>query len=285
MKKTAQPCVDFSILGAENSLMTTAMSETPYSTLIVETVDNIRVIRLNRPERMNAVVKPLYDDLLKALHEAEKDDQIKAVLLTGNGRAFCAGADLKAHKEGRTPEEKAVYLAAEQDVCRKIFTLSKPVVAAVNGYAIGAGFEMALNCDFIVMADTAQMSLPEVDLGTFVGGGVSWLLPRMVGLPAARKLLFGEIHSRDDLPANRLTAAMAEEFGLVTRIIPIDNFLNGAMEFTRKLANKPIHSVQKMKAIIREGFEQTYEQALEAELNEMIECSSSEDWQKTVSKQ
>ncbi len=260
------------------------MMNTKYQTIIVDRQEHVQVIRLNRPERMNAVIKPLYDDMLAALDQAEKDDDIFAVVITGNGRAFCAGADLKAHKEGRTQADKEAYLAAEQLVCAKIYHHSKPVIALVNGYAIGAGFELALNCDFLLMAESAQLSLPEVDLGTFVGGGVSWLLPRMIGLAPARKLLYGECHNEDDRPANRISSQLATDLGLATSVYKDENFFEQAMVFVQKIANKPTRSVQKMKRAIRQGLEGSFDDALRHELNEMIDCSGSADWQNNISK-
>src|SRR5699024_2299425 len=115
---------------------------------------------------------------------------VRAILLTGEGRAFCAGADLKAHKAGRTPFDRRQYLQGEQALCRRLQSIDKPVVAAVNGYAIGAGAEMAIAADFIVMAASAEIGLPEIGIGNFVGGGVTHLLPRLVGLAKARELIF-----------------------------------------------------------------------------------------------
>ncbi len=267
------------------------MMNTEYKTIQVELESQVLSIRLNRPQSMNAVIKLLYDELLSALKDASFNDDVKVITLTGNGRAFCAGADLKAHKEGRTAEEKRAYLAAEQDVCKAIFHHKKPVIAAVNGYAIGAGLELALNCDFIFMAESAQVGLPEVDLGTFVGGGVSWLLPRLIGLPAARQLLFGENdHQRSlekmaegrPLPRNRITAQHAKHLGLVMDVIPDSSLIERVDEFAKRLASKPSLSVQKMKNSIHIALEGSYEDALNRELESMIECSNSEDWQNTI---
>ncbi|MER2518074.1 MAG: enoyl-CoA hydratase/isomerase family protein, partial [Candidatus Accumulibacter phosphatis] len=159
-------------------------------TIIYRSADGIAEIRLNRPERLNAVTQQLYDEVNAALGVAEADRDVRVVLLTGEGRAFCVGADLKAHKAGRTAFERRQYLLGEQRVCKRLLLLSKPVVAAVNGFALGAGAEMAIASDFIVMAESAQIGLPEVSIGTFLGGGVTYLLPRLVGLAKARELVF-----------------------------------------------------------------------------------------------
>jgi enoyl-CoA hydratase len=112
------------------------------------------------------------------------------VLITGEGRAFCVGADLKEHKAGRTAFDRRQYLKGEQDVCSRLLHLKKPVIAAVNGFALGAGAEIAIASDFVLMAESAQIGLPEISIGNFLGGGVTWLLPRLVGLAKARELVF-----------------------------------------------------------------------------------------------
>lgn len=243
--------------------------------------EHVRVVSFNRPERLNAVVKPLYDDLVATLKEAESDPDTKVVMLTGEGRAFCAGADLKAHAEGRSAQEKAEYLKAEQTVCKTIFELDKPVVAAVNGFAIGAGFEMALNCDFIVMANSAQTALPEVDLGTFVGGGVTWLLPQLVGLAKARELLFGSLDS--EVKQKRFAASQLKAIGLVTAIYDSEDFQERALAFCHHLSNKPSLSTMSMKKQLRSSLHQSFDEALENELVAMIECSDSDAWQTSIS--
>ncbi len=152
-----------------------------YETLLVTLDARVLTVRLNRPQRLNAVVEALYQELLDVLRIAQQSPQVRAVVLTGEGRAFCVGADMKAHGSAkRTLFQRRAYLQLGNDVCEAITKLSKPVVAAVNGYALGAGAEMAVSCDFIVMADEAQIGFPETSIGTCVGGGVSKLLPQLV---------------------------------------------------------------------------------------------------------
>jgi enoyl-CoA hydratase len=167
------------------------MNTSDFETLICNKHEAYVEIRFNRPHRLNAVVERLYDELIAALRQAETDPDVRAVLLAGEGRAFCVGADMKEHGDGeRTPLQRRQYLQLGNDACETIFRLKKPVVAAINGYALGAGAEMACSCDFVFMAESAKIGFPEVSIGTCVGGGVTQFLPRLVGLAKARELIF-----------------------------------------------------------------------------------------------
>ncbi|THF67170.1 enoyl-CoA hydratase/isomerase family protein [Pseudothauera nasutitermitis] len=244
-----------------------------YETIVYERREGIAEIRLNRPQRLNAVTEQLYAELQEALAEAEADGDARVVLLTGEGRAFCVGADLKAHKEGRTAYDRRQYLHGEQKVCRRLQQLSKPVVAAVNGYALGAGAEMAVASDFIVMAAGARIGFPEIGIGSFLGGGVTWLLPRLVGLAKARELVFlGE----------RIDGAEAVRIGLANRVLPDEGFLDAAREFAAAIAGKAPFSMQLAKEQLNFAAERTFDAALSAELEGMTFVSTTQDWQEGV---
>lgn len=244
-----------------------------YETILYEVRDRVAEIRLNRPQRLNAVTQQLYDELNAALSAAEADRAVHVVLLTGEGRAFCVGADLKAHKAGRTAFDRRQYLAGEQAVCKRLLQLRKPVIAAVNGYALGAGAEMAIASDFILMAASAQIGLPEVSIGTFLGGGVTWLLPRLVGLAKARELVFlGE----------RIGGEEAVRIGLANRVLADDGFLDAAREFAAVLAGKAPFSMQMAKEQLNMAAERTLDAALTAELEGMTFASTTRDWQEGV---
>ncbi len=244
-----------------------------YENILYEVRERVAEIRLNRPQRLNAVTQELYDELNVALSAAEADRGVHVVLLTGEGRAFCVGADLKAHKAGRTPFERRQYLNGEQAVCKRLLQLKKPVVAAVNGFALGAGAEMAIAADFILMAESAQIGLPEISLGTFLGGGVTWLLPRLVGLAKARELVFlGE----------RIGGAEAVRIGLANRVLADDGFLDGARAFAATLATKAPFSMQLAKEQLNMSAERTLDAALVAELEGMTFASTTRDWQEGV---
>lgn len=245
----------------------------PFQTILFGVRDGIAEIRLNRPHRLNAVVQELYDELQEALSLAEADRDVRVVLLTGEGRAFCVGADLKEHKAGRTAFERRQYLRGEQVVCKRIMLLSKPVVAAVNGFALGAGAEMAIASDFVVMSRSAKLGLPEIGIGTFLGGGITYLLPRLVGLAKAREMVFlGERVGGDE----------AVRIGLASRVFPDEEFLHHARQFALTIAGKAPISMQLAKEQLNMAAERTFDAALTAELEGMMFCSTTRDWQEGV---
>ena len=244
-----------------------------FRTILCDVHDGIAEIRFNRPHRLNAVVQEVYSELTEALNIAEASRESRVVLLTGEGRAFCVGADLKEHKAGRTPFDRREYLRGEQTVCKRLALLSKPVVAAVNGFALGAGAEMAIASDFVVMAESAKLGLPEIGLGTFLGGGITYLLPRLVGLAKARELVFlGE----------RIGAEEAVRIGLACRLYPNQDFLDHARAFAREIAGKAPFSMQLAKEQLNMAAERSFDGALVAELEGMMFCSTTKDWQEGV---
>ena len=244
-----------------------------FETIVYEMQDGVAEIRLNRPHRLNAVTQQLYDELNAALGAAEADRDTRVVLLSGEGRAFCVGADLKEHKTGRTAFARRQYLQGEQAVCRRLLQLQRPVVAAVNGFALGAGAEIAIASDFLLMAESAQIGLPEIGLGNFLGGGVTALLPRLVGLAKARELVFlGE----------RINGAEAVRIGLANRAFPDAGFFEAAREFARRVATKAPISMQLAKEQLNFAGERTLDAVLAAELEGMTFVSTTKDWQEGV---
>lgn len=245
-----------------------------FETILYDVRDQIAEIRFNRPERLNAVVTQFYDELRAALDRAEQDRDVRVVLLTGEGRAFCVGADLKEHKSGkRSAFDRHQYILAGQLACKRINDLSKPVVAAVNGYALGAGAEMAIVSDFLVMAASAKIGLPEVSIGTFIGGGVTFVLPRLVGLAKARELVFLGEH---------VDGNEAWRIGLATRVFPDEQFMTHSRAFARHLATKAPISMTLAKTQLNGSAEATLASALTAELEGVTFCMATRDWQEGV---
>lgn len=244
-----------------------------YNTLIYEQHEGLALIHFNRPHRLNAVTEELYAELDHALNRAEADPQVRVMMLTGQGRAFCVGADLKEHKAGRSAFDRRQYLQGQQTVCKRLMTQSKPIIAAVNGFALGAGAEMAMACDFILVNESARFGLPEISIGNFLGGGVTWLLPRLVGLPKARELVFlGE----------RITGQEAERIGLANRCWPDQEFMDKAQAFAQQLANKAPHSMALAKRQLNLAAESTLDAAMTAELEGMMFVGTTRDWQEGV---
>lgn len=243
-------------------------------TPVLTTADGpVGTITLNRPDRLNAVNEELYEQAIVALRDADADPGIRAVVLTGSGRAFCVGADLKAHGSGtRTPERQRYYTDLGQRVCEQMQTMSTPVIAAVAGYALGAGAEMAVSSDFLLMADDAQMGFPEASIGTFVGGGVTHRLPRLVGLRKATELL---------ILGDRFTGAQAVEWGLAHQAVPSDSLGGTARKLAETLATKAPLSLAKVKAALYR--DDGIEAALRTEPNALLELMGTRDWAEGVS--
>ncbi len=242
------------------------------TTVVVTTSGRTRTLAFNRPDRLNAVSEELYETALNELVAADADPDVRAVVLTGTGRAFCVGADLKAHKSGtRTRAEQAHYLDLGQQVCAQIQTMATPVVAAVNGYALGAGAEMAVSADFLVIADEAQMGFPEVSIGTFVGGGVTHRLPRLVGLRRATEML---------ILGERFTGRQAYEWGLAYAAVPTASVLESAHELADSLATKAPLSLARMKDALRRN--DSLDVVLKTEPQELLELMATQDWAEGV---
>ncbi len=245
-----------------------------YSTLIVTLHDHVLEVRFNRPHRLNAVVEALYTDLIDALAFADCSQQVRAVMLTGEGRAFCVGADMKEHGgAARTLYQRRQYLQLGNNACDAIIRLKKPVIAAINGYALGAGAEMAVACDFTLMADDAQIGFPETSIGTCVGGGVSKLLPQLVGLSQARRMLY---------TGEKITGEEAARMGLALCHYPLEQLIPEALALGGRLAQQAPVSMALLKPLVNRGGHTDLESQLQQELDAVFTCSTTQDWQEGV---
>lgn len=218
--------------------------------------DGIATVTLNRPERLNAISIGLVEDLNRALTTAMRDDAIRAVILTGAGdRAFCAGDDL-LETRNVTGAEARRLIDAIQEITRLIVFEPKPVIAAVNGWAVGGGFEWVMNCDLSIWADTARGFLPEVSLGLGVTGGVTSLLPRLVGWQRAKRMLYlGE----------KLSAAALLELGLADAVVPADRLMAEAVQLAARLAAQPRAALAGVKRALALVHRDEIERAIAAE--------------------
>lgn len=226
---------------------------------------SVAQIHLARPERLNAVTVGLTRDLVAALQRAA-DDGARAVVLAGRGRAFCAGHDLKEPVAVETPVETRARLEEIQDVTRLVRRFPGPVVAAVHGYALGAGCEFALACDVVVAAEDASFGFPEVSVGLSVTGGVSRLLPVLVGWAKAKELL---------LLGERVSGTEAAALGLVARVVPSGTHEDVALELARTIAARPPLSVSLAKQVLDRGLDSTVEEAMGREVDHAILTSLS----------
>jgi len=234
----------------------------------------VLVLTLNRPHRLNAVSFELYQALLEALSRAETNDGIRAVVITGVGRGFCVGADLKAHgAEETTATEREQYVRLAQRVNRRLQQSRLPVVAAVNGHAIGAGLELALSSDLIVVAEEAKLRLPESVLATFVGGGVTYTLPARVGMARARALL---------LLGDFLRPAEALSMGLVNEVCAAEEVLGRAMTLAGRLAERSPRSIRLMKRALDRARYLPPGRILREEAQGLLASMGTDDWREGI---
>lgn len=240
--------------------------------VLTNTSGHVATVTLNRPERLNAVTEELYEELLATLADAERDTNTRAVVMTGAGRAFSAGADLKGHHAGtRTEADRARYVDLGQRACEQIQRMVTPVVAAVNGYALGAGAELAVAADFIVMAEDTTMGFPEVSIGTFVGGGVTYRLRQLVGLRRTTELL---------LLGERFSGRQAEEWGLANEAVPADAVADAADRLAGRLAAQAPLALSRMKAALLRA--ESLEAALTGEPDDLLALMKTDDWAEGV---
>ena len=202
-----------------------------------EKEEGIAVIKLNRPQVMNAMNKQLWLDFQAALEDVQKDPDMKVLIVTGEGRAFSTGADLKESKN-RTVEQYRDYLVELQETSRKIIRFEKPTIAAVNGYALGSGYELALACDIRIAADEAQIGSPEARVTSSVTGGAMRLVQDLIGPGKAKELLF---------TAEVIDGKEAERIGLVNKSVPLERLMDEAREMAQKIARNSSFSITMIK--------------------------------------
>lgn len=238
-------------------------------TVDYEVINEVCRIFLNRPGSLNAVVPQLVEDLCQALDRAESDN-VKTVILSGRGRAFCAGHDLKSSENEREESEieRRIRFQRIQDVTRKIRQAPYPIIAAVQGYALGAGCEFALCCDLVIAEEEAQFGFPEVSVGLSVTGGISHILPNSIGLVKSKELLFlGE----------RFTAKEAKNLGLINFVVDPGNLEHAAMELGLKLSKLPQSALSRAKIILNSGSQTTIDNAYEMEIEHVVSTTVSAD--------
>jgi enoyl-CoA hydratase len=208
-----------------------------FETILYSKQAPVVIVSLNRPQVLNAMNHQLWLDLKNALEMIRCDEEIKVVILTGEGRAFSSGADLKDSK-GRTLEAYRSYLEELQEASLKLLYFDKPTIAAINGYALGSGYELALACDLRIVAHEAQIGSPEAKVTSSITGGALRLIQNLVGNGKAKELLFtGEF----------IDGKEAEKIGLVNRCVPLENLMPTAMAMARKIAENSPFSIKMIK--------------------------------------
>ena len=222
-----------------------------YETLIVDIKDHIALIRLNRPDALNALNSTMMAELARALTEADHNDKVRAIVLTGSDKAFAAGADIKEMSEkGFVDMFAADFFTPETEAMLRV---RKPIIAAVSGYALGGGCELAMICDFIIASDTAKFGQPEINLGVVAGIGGTQRLTRFVGKSKAMDM---------NLTGRFMDAEEAERSGLVSRVVPVKKLLETAMEAAGKIAEKSQITVKVVKEAVNRSYETTLREGL-----------------------
>lgn len=205
------------------------MSE--YETIQYEMQDNVALLTLNRPERRNAMNRELNRDLLAGFERAAGDDQVRAVLVTGAGKGFCAGADLAAFQSQPTDDQVYEFIIGSyQSMMETVTRMKKPVIAAVNGVAAGAGASLALACDLRVMAHDASMMFAFSNIALIPDAGATWFLTRLVGYSRAYEIA---------IEGNRIAAERCLELGLTNKVVPAEQLDIISLAWARKLAERP----------------------------------------------
>ena len=223
--------------------------------------DSVALITLNRPDAMNSFTSQLSFDLLEALEKAHHDDDIRAVVLTGEGRCFSAGADLKSGHEGRQVFGKLQY--EYRPVMSAVATMPKPVIAAVPGSAAGIGLSLALTCDLLIMADNAFLLSPFTTISLVPDGGLNWLLVRQLGYRRAFQL---------SVESERIDAERCVQLGLANKAVPAESLNASALEWARQLSKRAPLSLAATKKVMRHAMDHDWASSfdVEAELQQLL---------------
>ncbi len=217
-----------------------------FETIIVEVDDHIALIKLNRPDALNALNTQLLGELCTALEEADGNDKVRCIVVTGSEKAFAAGADIKQMAAMSFGDVYSANLFA--DASARIARIRKPVIAAVAGYALGGGCELAMACDFIIAADTAKFGQPEINLGVIAGMGGTQRLTRFAGKSKSMDM---------NLTGRFMSAEEAERAGLVSRVVPAKKLMEEAMGAAQKIAEKSMLTTMAAKEAVNRSYETT----------------------------
>ena len=221
--------------------------------ILVATAEGIGVITLNRPHVLNALNQGLMEELATAMEAMDRDDGVRCLVITGNERAFAAGADVREFADATTADMVRGYRFQQWERIRRV---SKPMIAAVSGFALGGGCELAMSCDIIIASETARFGQPEIRLGLMPGAGGTQRLTRAIGKSRAMEMV---------LTGRNITAQDALACGLVSRVMPVELYLDEAKRLAREIAAQPPIAVRMAKEAVLQAFETTLGGGLEFE--------------------
>jgi enoyl-CoA hydratase len=237
----------------------------PYEMILTETRGRVGLITLNRPQAMNALNQQLMRELMDALEAFDKNDAIGAMIITGNEKAFAAGADIKEMAN------KSIEQMMDTDhiaVFGRIRAIRKPVIAAVSGWALGGGCEIALSCDMIVASESATFGQPEINIGVIPGAGGTQRLARAVGKVLAMEMILND---------RRLSAQEAYQSGMLNRVVPVEGYLEEAFKLAEEIASRAPVAVRAAKKMINQAFERSLSEGLATEKQEFYNLFATED--------
>ena len=237
----------------------------PKEMILIETHGRVGLIIFNRPQAMNALNNQLMRELMDALASFDKNDDIGAMVITGNEKAFAAGADIKEMAD------KSIHQMMDTDhvaVFGRIRTIQKPVIAAVSGFALGGGCEIALSCDMIVASESAKFGQPEITIGVIPGAGGTQRLTHAVGKAIAMEMILNN---------RTLSAPEALQYGLVNRVVPVGDYLNEALKLAEEIASRAPLAVQAAKKMINGSYERFLSEGLAQEKQVFYNLFGSED--------
>jgi enoyl-CoA hydratase len=237
----------------------------PSSLVLTETHDKVGLIRINRPKALNALNRPLMEELVQALEHFDNEEAIGAMVITGSERAFAAGADIKEMVEASAID---MLLADNIGIWDRIRGIKKPLIAAVSGWCLGGGNEVAMMCDMIIASETAKFGQPEIDLGIIPGSGGTQRLTKAVGKAIAMEMV---INNRT------LTAEEAYGFGLINRVVPVEVYLDEALKLANEISTRAPLAVRTGKEMVNHAFETFLEEGIADERRAFYFLFSSED--------
>jgi enoyl-CoA hydratase len=236
-----------------------------YEHIILTKEEGYALIQLNRPDVLNALNIKLMQELVSALEELDADTTTRCIIVTGNERAFAAGADITEMAEASAVEMLTRDQFARWDRIRKI---NKPLIAAVSGFALGGGCELAMSCDIIIASETARFGQPEINIGVMPGAGGTQRLTRTIGKYKAMEMI---------LTGKMISAEEAKEYGLVNKVVPVEYYLQEAKDLAKEIASKPPVAVRLAKEAVLKSFDTTIEGGLEFERKNFYLLFSSDD--------
>lgn len=244
-----------------------------FKNIFVEIDNGIAVLVFNRPDQLNAMNRQMMDEIIEAIISINANEEVKVAVIRGEGRAFMAGADIKEYGN-QTTEEFVSFQEKGKLLYESIENSSKPWIAAINGYALGGGFEIPLSCDLILASESATMGLPEVFLSLIPGGGGTQRLVQKIGINRVKEMLF---------MGSALDSKLLYDWGIVNRIFSDDDFLSEVMDFAKKLSRRPSNSIAELKRLANLSItELPFNQRIDDEAKTVRDLFLGEEAQKAI---